>query len=174
MTLLVAVSLVSCSRPPAASAQRTNNTVTPPIVIRTTPTITPTQMTANTADEEAEIRDLVENFGKRLQDVSLLAPDAAQEIQDQYSEFVSSSLLEKWMSNVSKAPGRVVSSPWPDHIDIATLLKEGSERYVITGFIVEVTSVEVVNGGAAAKIPIRLVVKDGQGSWLITEFVEER
>jgi len=174
MTLLVTVSLAACSIPLAASVQTTGNTTTVPIVTRTTPTVTPTQTTANNAVEEAEIRDLVENFGKRLQTVSLLSPNAAQEMQKQYSEFVSPALLEMWMSDVSTAPGRIVSSPWPDRIEITTLAKQGSDRYAITGFVVEVTSVEVVNGGAAAKIPVRVVVQKGQGSWLITEYSEER
>ena len=174
MILLVAVSLVSCSIPPTASAQRISGTATVPIAINPTSTVTPTQIIAATAAEETEIRNLVENFGKKLQDVSLQAPDAAQEIQMQYSEFVSPALLETWMSDVSTAPGRIVSSPWPDRIEITTLTKEGSEKYVVTGFVVEVTSVEVVNGGAAAKIPVHFVVQKGQGSWLITEFAEER
>ena len=152
MTLLATVSLVACTIPPTA----------------------PAQTTASNTDEEAEIRDLVENFGKRLQTVSLLSTDAAQEMQKQYSDFVSPALLETWMKDVTKAPGRTVSSPWPDRIDLTTLSKEGSDRYVITGFVIEVTSVEMVNGGAAAKIPVRIVGQRGQGRWLITEYAEEQ
>lgn len=83
-------------------------------------------------------------------------------------------LLEMWMKGVRKAPGRTVSSPWPDRIEITTLAKEGSDRYEVTGFVVEVTSVEVANGGAAAKIPIRMVIQKDQGGWLITEYAEEQ
>jgi len=67
---------------------------------------------------------------------------------DQCSEFLSSELLETWTNDVSKDPGRVVSSPWPDHIEINSLIQEGAARYAVTGFVVEVTSVELVNGGA--------------------------
>ncbi len=172
--LLVAISLVACSTPPTSSVQTTSHTATLPSATRATLTVTPTQTTANTTAEEAAIRDFVENFGKKLQTVSLLSPDAAQEMQAQYSEFVSPALLETWTSNVSEAPGRTVSSPWPDRIDITTLTKEGSDRYVVTGFIIEVTSVEMANGGAAAKIPVHIVVQKGQGGWLITEYAEER
>ena len=168
MTLLVTVSLVACPIPPNPPTQTTaSNTAAVPMV-------TPAQTTISNAAEETEIRDLVENFGKRLQDVSLLSPDAAQEMQKQYSEFASPALLETWMSDVTKAPGRIVSSPWPDRIEITTLAKEGSDRYVITGFVIEVTSVEVVNGGAADRIPVRVVVQKSQGRWLITEYSEER
>jgi hypothetical protein len=173
MTFLVTVSLVACSIPPAESAQTTGTAVVP-LVTQTAAMVKPTQATANNAAEEAKIRNLVENFGKRLQAVPLLASDAAQEMQKQYSEFVSPALLERWMSDVSKAPGRAVSSPWPDRIEITTLAKEGSDRYVITGSIIEVTSVEVVNGGAAERIAVRVVVQKDQGRWFITEYEEER
>lgn len=198
ITLLAIVSLVACTIPSTMPAQTvasntatvspvthtpplttpaqtaTSNTATVSPVTRTTPTATPTQIATSYATEESEIRDLVENFGMRLQNVSLQAPDAAQEIQKQYSEFVTPALLEMWMNDVSKAPGRIVSSPWPDRIEITTLSKEGTDRYELTGFIVEITSLEVVNGGAATKIPVRMVVQKVQGSWLITEYADEQ
>jgi hypothetical protein len=174
LTLLIPVSLVACSVDPTASTPTTSNTAIVPTAILTTPTLTPTQTTANDAAEEAKIRDLVESFGKTLQTVSLLSPNPAKEIEKRYSEFVSPTLLEMWISDASKAPGRSVSSPWPDRIEITTLAKEGSDRYVITGFVVEVTSMEVVDGGAAAKIPVRVVVQKDQGGWFITEYAEER
>jgi hypothetical protein len=72
------------------------------------------------------------------------------------------------------APGRIVSSPWPDRIEISALEQTGADRYVVSGFIVEVTSVEVLNGGAAAKLPVQLTVERQQGQWLITEFSVRR
>ncbi|HLO16722.1 MAG TPA: hypothetical protein VK206_17945 [Anaerolineales bacterium] len=153
ITLLAAVTLAACTA--------------------TLPTSRPTPTTTSAVGEETEIRDLVENFGKRLQTVSLLAPDAAQELQEQYSEFVSPTLLEMWMNDASKAPGRMVSSPWPDRIEITTLTRETPDRYVINGFVVEITSVEVVSGGAANKIPVHIIVERIQGRRLITEYVEE-
>jgi len=134
----------------------------------------PAQSSTDDVSEEAQIKDLVFNFGKRLQNVPLLAPDAAQEIKIQYSEFLSPSLLEMWMNDVSKAPGRMVSSPWPDRIEITNLSKEGSDKYEVTGNVIEVTSVEVVNGGAANKIPVRMVVQKVQGSWYITNYEQQQ
>lgn len=122
--------------------------------------------------EVNQVRHLVENFGKRLQLVSLQSPDVSQEIQKEYSEFVSPALLKVWMNAPSKAPGRIVSSPWPDRIEITSLTKEEGEKYVINGYVVEITSVEVVNGGAAAKIPVHIVVQKEQGHWVITEYSE--
>src|SRR5574342_185687 len=103
ITMLATVSLVACTR--------LSNT--PALTLSPTEAATPTQTNTNNAAEEAEVRNLVENVGKRLQGVSLLSPEAAQEMQQQYSEFVSPALLETWMNDVSKAPGRMVSSPWP-------------------------------------------------------------
>jgi hypothetical protein len=140
----------------------------------TTPQITSTVTATPNTNDEGEVRNLIENFGKRLQAVALLAPDAAEEIKDQYSEFVSPTLLAEWTQDVSKAPGRKVSSPWPDHIEITSLKQAESDRYVMSGFVIEITSVEVVNGGAAAKIPVRVVVQRVQDHWLITEYAEKQ
>ena len=135
---------------------------------------TPTLPAPGYPAEEAEIRALVEHFGRRLQAVSLLSPSAAQEMQQQYAEFVSPNLLEAWKDNPARAPGRLVSSPWPDRIEVTTVTKESSDKYVLTGSVVELTSVEVVSGGVAARIPVRIVVQNDQGDWAISEYVEER
>jgi hypothetical protein len=174
LTLLIPVSLLACSTQRGEPVQTTSNAPIVPTVTLTTMALTPTQKTPKDAAEEAEVRELVETFGKTLQTFSLQAPDAAQEIEKRYSEFVSPALLEMWTSDVSKAPGRFVSSPWPDRIEITSLAKEGSDRYVMDGFVIEVTSMEVVNGGAAAKIPVHVVVGKDQGRWVITEYTEER
>jgi len=140
------------------------------------PTQTPIRNITPTSDinVETEIKELVKDFGERLQAVSLQAPDAAQEIQDQYSDFVEPALLDKWMNDIMNAPGRIVSSPWPERIEISTLSQEGPDRYVVDGFVIEVTSLEVANGGAADKIPVRIIVQNDQGRWLIADFIEER
>lgn len=176
---LTVVSLVACATPVSAPSQiidKSMATASLMVPTATTPaeTITPVQTTTATSNEEVEIRDLVENFGKKLQNVSLQTADAAQQLQKEYSDFVSPALLETWMSDVSKAPGRMVSSPWPDRIEITTLSKEGSDRYDVTGFVIDVTSTEVNSGGAAAKIPVHIVLQKEQGRWLITEYNEQR
>lgn len=173
MIFLTIAAITACAVQPNSSMPMiaVNATATSPAA----PTAnTPARTSTSDVNEEAQIRDLVINFGKRLQNVSLLAPDAAQEIKDQYSEFVSPVLLEMWMNDVSTAPGRMVSSPWPDHIEITNLSKESSDRYGISGNVIEVTSVEVINGGAAAKIPVRVVVQKDQGNWYIIGFEEDQ
>jgi hypothetical protein len=125
-------------------------------------------------DEDAQVGDLVETFGRRLQAVALLAPDAAEQIQTQYAGLVSPALLKIWMEDTSKAPGRMVSSPWPDRIEIATLVSETADRYVIDGFVVEITSAELASGGVADRIPVHMVVERQQGHWLITGYAEGR
>ena len=165
LTTLLVIALV-LANPPAENTE----------VVPTQPLQTPASQITPKSDavEETEVRELVKDFGKKLQIVSLQAPDAAQEIQEQYSGFVEPALLEIWMNNVMDAPGRSVSSPWPDRIEIITLTKEDSDRYVITGSVIEVTSLEVANGGTAAKIPVRIVVQNDQGHWRISEYGEER
>jgi hypothetical protein len=155
--LLVTVSVAACA--PLAQPTPTQVIEAPPTTVSNT--------------DEAEVRNLVESFGKKLQLISLLAPNAAGELQNQYVEFVSPALLETWMNDISKAPGREVSSPWPDRIEITTLESVSPDRYVIDGFVIEITSTEINSDEAANQIPVHIAVERKQGHWWITEYVEE-
>ncbi|MDO9065494.1 MAG: hypothetical protein Q7U96_00220, partial [Chloroflexota bacterium] len=98
----------------------------------------------------------MERFGRKLRMVSLQSPNTGVEIREQYSEFVSAELLQRWISDPSLAPGRITSSPWPDRIEIASITKKEPGQYIANGFVVEVTSLEVVHGGAARGVPVQI------------------
>ncbi len=121
-----------------------------------------------------EIENLVRNFGEKLQLVSLLAPKdmASKSIEENYSEFISYSLLEKWKSGPENAPGRITSSPWPDRIEIKDIKKVSEDKYQIKGEIIEVTSVEKATGGSAAKQAVTIFVVKNNDRWFIDEFKE--
>jgi hypothetical protein len=121
----------------------------------------------------AEVTQLVEEFGRKLQAVSLLSPNVAEEMSREYSEFVAPDLLNYWLLDPTLAPGRMVSSPWPDRIEISSITQASDGTYVVAGEIVEITSSEMVSGGAAHTIPVRLTLQWGGDRWLITEFVYE-
>ncbi len=122
------------------------------------------------ADKEAVV-SLVESFGSKLQNVSLQAPQDIlnNSIQENYSDHVSAALLAQWLSDPQNIPGRTVSSPWPDRIEILTIDKLLENVYQVQGEIIEITSMENVSGGVAAKRPISLVVKKIDNRWLIDE-----
>lgn len=117
----------------------------------------------------AAVARLVEDFGGKLQKVSLQAPKdiVSKSMQENYGDLLSPALLTEWLSNPRNALGRVVSSPWPDRIEILSLEKLSEYAYKVKGEIIEITSVEKVNGGVAAKRPITLVVKKIGNRWLI-------
>ena len=87
--------------------------------------------------KEAEVRTLVEAFGSRLQEVTLTSPNVGEEMQAQYSDFVDPTLLEEWIRSPANAPGREVSSPWPDRIEIVSLDEISPDVYSISGEVVE-------------------------------------
>lgn len=123
----------------------------------------------NPEQDKQDIRALVEAFGKTLRTVSLSAAEdvAAASLEENYRSFVTPELLQKWKADPQSAPGRTVSSPWPDRIDILSMEIIDSTRYAVQGEIIEVTSVEMENGGAAAKRPVTLTVQRVNGRWLI-------
>lgn len=116
-------------------------------------------------DEDA-VNSLVEEFGKRLQLVSLLAPEnvLGESMQENYGEFVSPTLLEQWLKDPVNAPGRLTSSPWPDRIEILGTEKISEGAYEVKGEIIEVAN---GNDEIVAKRPITLVVEKIDRKWLI-------
>jgi hypothetical protein len=125
------------------------------------------------ADETA-IRNVVENFGKSLKNVSLLSPTATADIEQNYKKFLSPDLLAEWKDIPAEALGRTVSSPWPDRIEISKIEQFGSGAYNVTGSIIEVTSVAETNGGAEAKSLVGFALVKFGDVWLIAGVVREK
>ena len=119
-------------------------------------------------NEEAVVK-LIEEFGKKLQMVPLQAPQdiVSQGMRENYGDYVTPALLEKWQNDPQQAPGRLVSSPWPDRIEVLAVEKTADDTYQVEGEIIEITSVEQESGGAAAKRPITAAVKKHGERWLI-------
>lgn len=125
------------------------------------------------AREEAHVRAVVEAFGGELQGVSLESADVTKSIRAMYGGLVAEDLIAVWVDDPSRAPGRAVSSPWPDSIEIDTIAKTIDGTYEVTGSIIEISSIEAVEGGAAATIPVALTVQQIGGKWFITSYLQE-
>lgn len=121
----------------------------------------------------AAARKVVETFGERLKNVSLLAPDSivATEVRANYGGLVTEHLLDGWLFRLDTAPGREVSSPWPERIQVDTVLNAGAGTCLVEGKIVYLTSMEVTHGGAAALRPVTMQVQqqDDDG-WKINSY----
>ena len=127
----------------------------------------------NTEEDKIAVAVLVESFGNKLQQVSLLAPpeDLKKSMEDNYGRYLTSELLAEFLNDPDNAPGRLTSSPWPDRIEITSTEKTSEGLYKVAGTIIEVTSTEQGTENAAAKRPITLDVKKVDGKWLISSVV---
>lgn len=123
-------------------------------------------------DGSAAVQELVENFGDRLKDVSLLAPKdlVDQEIEADYGSLVTPDLLKEWKADPSRAPGRLTSSPWPEKIEIQNLQAIDESSYRVAGLVDEISSQEKTAGGAGQQYPVSLKVERMGGRWLISGF----
>jgi hypothetical protein len=121
------------------------------------------------ASQENAASSTVAAFGKTLQQVSLLAPDASSTIASTYAPYVDPALLTQWEANPQSAPGRVTSSPWPDHIAITSITPQG-QGYVVNGQLVFMTSNEVEHGGNADTTPVVLQLVRENNRWMIVAF----
>ena len=155
-TLFIIASLFGCAsskNPPQEEKQKKENS----------------QQTIE-SDEEI-VKQLIKNFGSKLQNVSLQAPKDLlnKSIEENYADFVTPTLLGEWMKNPQKAPGRKLSSPWPDRIEILSIEKLAKNAFEVNGEVIEITSVEKENGGIAGKQPISLMVEKINERWLINK-----
>ena len=118
-------------------------------------------------NKEEAVREVVEQFGSRLQQVSLmgLEEEVAKSMEENYGDLVAAELMEKWLAAPTEAPGRLTSSPWPDRIDIKQIEQQSEHSYVVNGEVVEVTSTEEI----ASKQSITVIVEKVEGRWLITD-----
>jgi len=124
-------------------------------------------------DEKEEVTALVETFGSKLKEVSLSAPGeiVSQEMETIYAPFVSSTFLLNLTNDPTRAPGRDVSSPWPEKIEIISMEKLDSHTIQVKGKIILMTSVEMTQGGNAGETPIMLWARNtnAKGAWLIDQ-----
>lgn len=115
--------------------------------------------------DEAAARTVVERLGERLRQVSLLAPDSivVGEIRRAYESLVTPELLAAWTQNPARAPGRDVSSPWPERIEIRSVEESGVGACRIDGEVIYATSADT----AAASSPVTIEVRDA-GGWRVS------
>jgi hypothetical protein len=143
---------------------------------RATPDAGQTVQTADTAgvlEPQLAVEQVVAKFGSMMQQVSLLAPDsiASARLQDAYGGLVTPDLLADWMARPDSAPGRRVSSPWPDRIEVQSVTPAGTDEFDVVGEVVYLTSQEQTAGSRAASEPARLHVRrTGDGSWRISAY----
>lgn len=157
---LICFTLLSCDRAPEtapappATEQPSSGTVQP----------------VQPVEPEDTPRQVVEDFGRRMKDVSIAAPAdvAAAGIRKAYDGLVQPELLERWAEAPAGAPGRAVSSPWPDRIEVSEVSDESRDRVEVTGEIVEVTST-----GESGRVPVRVTLERLDGRWLITGYRHE-
>lgn len=117
--------------------------------------------------DEPRARSIVETLGERLKRVSLLAPDSivVGEIRAAYASLVTPELLARWTSNPSRAPGRDVSSPWPERIEIRSVEDAGEGSCRVEGEVIYATSADA----DAARMPVSVEVRDA-GGWRVSGY----
>ena len=119
--------------------------------------------------DDSAIRALVQAFGSKLKNVSLLANDASAQMQREYGAYVAPELLEKWQRGVESAPGRQTSSPWPERLDVVSVERQLTDTFLVKGNVIEVVSETGTTTEPAAVYPVTLTVTK-RGGWTITKF----
>ncbi|MGI2293757.1 M56 family metallopeptidase [Paenibacillus sp. GXUN7292] len=129
---------------------------------------------AKKADERVvqdQVTAVVEGFGQSLKQVRIATVPAEQTeaLMDQfYAPYVTAEQMAKWKQNMELVPGRELSSPWPERIDIDSIAIEGEDSCLVKGNIIGMAST-----GEAGKIEVELTVVRENGQWKINSFEEK-
>lgn len=113
-------------------------------------------------------------FGSKLKNVPLTGEEAAvrSAVEENYAAYVTPELLNDWKTNVSHAPGRLTSSPWPERIIISSMSPQATGR-IVNGEVVLVTSTEAA-GEVADTVPFVALLIQTEEGWKIAAYQEEK
>ena len=116
--------------------------------------------------EQEQVQTVVKEFGEHLKNVPLAAESelVRTSIEKEYRPYASAVLMDRWLDDPAHAPGREVSSPWPERIEIKSIQKVG-EYCEIEGEIVYLTST-----GESGRSPVFLTAAFLDEKWLIAEY----
>ncbi len=130
----------------------------------------PTTARPSEADINA-IYQVVGEFGARLKDVDIDAPDQDIMTAVDYNlkQFITSELYQVFVHDKIRIPGRYMSSPWPERIEINSVQMLDSGSCTVHASQVMMTTDNVAHGGNAGEEPITLTLKKVNGIWLIDE-----
>ncbi len=161
VVLFLLFSVSSCRRTPAPAPSAKAESTAPPVVppadtVATKPPVTPVLTPS----------EVVQEFGRRMKLVSTSAPAGivAQAMREHYAGLVDPHLLDTWTASPAQAPGRQVSSPWPDRIDVVSSSISGTDARA------EGTVIEATSAGESARVPIEVRLRRSGGTWLITGY----
>jgi hypothetical protein len=131
-----------------------------------------TTMQPNEADINA-IYQVVGEFGARLKDVEITASNQAMmtEVDFNLKQLITDRLYQVFVQDKARIPGRYVSSPWPERIEINSVQMLDSGSCTVHGNQVLMTDDNVAHGGNAGEEPITLTLKKVNGTWLIDDVV---
>lgn len=113
-------------------------------------------------------------FGEKLKNVPLQGDESTvtKAIEENYAPYVTEELLADWKANHEHAPGRLTSSPWPDHLGVASVSEQGA-GILMSGEVVLKTSAENSAEGADTIPYVALLISTDSG-WKIAAYQEEK
>lgn len=128
------------------------------------------QRMPNRTRDMAEVTSLVTNFGLLEKNVSLSADVEAvrNEIKLKYTAYATDALLKQWVDDPARAPGRLTSSPWPDHIEIDAVSPQGT-GYIVSGRVIMASS-----DGTTEPVPVIMQAIRTDMGWKFAAYQEQK
>ena len=126
----------------------------------------------NPADINA-IYQVVGEFGARLKDVVITTSDqnVITAVDFNLKQLITDRPYQVFVQDKIRIPGRYVSSPWPERIEINSIQMLDSGSYTVNGSQVVMTDDTVAHSGNAGETPITLTLRKVNGIWLVDDVI---
>jgi len=108
------------------------------------------------------IAQIVEVFGQNLKNVrTVIVPRETTEvlIDRYYTPYVTKELIASWKRKIETTPGRELSSPWPERIEVHSVALTADGTYEVQGQVIWLAGGEIVGKDA---VTIQLKLEDGR------------
>lgn len=114
------------------------------------------------------IAQIVEAFGQNMKNVRIVVvpKETTEELIDRhYAPYVTKELLASWKRQIETTPGRELSSPWPERIEVQSVALAADGTYEVRGQVIWLAGGETVGEDA---VTLQLKLEDG--SWKINAY----
>jgi len=114
------------------------------------------------------IAQIVEGFGQNMKNVRIVVvpKETTEELIDRYyAPYVTKELLASWKRQIETTPGRELSSPWPERIEVQSVALAADGTYEVRGQVIWLAGGETVGEDA---VTLQLKLEDGK--WKINAY----
>lgn len=121
------------------------------------------------SESEQVVRTKLLALGQKMDLVYTKAADFKNQVQVQYADYITPTLINEWQANPGMALAKTSIDTYPDRIEIQSVVKKSDTMYVAQATVIEV---DLQSSEVVSAYPITVTFENKLGEWYITKVVK--